>query len=187
MELVDWWKAVVLRRYAKFDGRARPREYWMFALAGVLISIVGSILSVALGDAGNAVDVLMVVYSLAVIVPSIAVGVRRLHDIDRSGWWLLIGLIPLVGAIVLLVFAVQGGTPGHNRFGPNPAEMPGGGLTDETSSGGRASRHRPERSARPLQCDITTVLVRSWAGRPGLRAHTEPDPVIPGRLLPADA
>jgi uncharacterized membrane protein YhaH (DUF805 family) len=60
------------------------------------------------------------IFSLAVLVPSIAVSVRRLHDIDRTGWWVLIGLVPLVGWIVLLVFHVQDGTPGPNRFGPDP-------------------------------------------------------------------
>ncbi len=64
------------------------------------------------------------IYSLAVLIPSIAVSVRRLHDIDRTGWWLLIALVPLVGAIVLIVFHVLDGTPGPNRYGPNPKTAP---------------------------------------------------------------
>lgn len=63
------------------------------------------------------------IYSLAILIPSIAVGIRRLHDTDRSGWWILIGLIPLIGAIVLIVFYVQEGTPGTNEYGPNPTEV----------------------------------------------------------------
>jgi uncharacterized membrane protein YhaH (DUF805 family) len=62
------------------------------------------------------------VYSLAVLIPSLAVTVRKLHDIDRTGWWILIGLVPLIGTIVLLVFALLDGTPGDNRYGPNPKE-----------------------------------------------------------------
>jgi uncharacterized membrane protein YhaH (DUF805 family) len=114
----------VLSQYAGFGGRARRAEYWWFALFSVIVGIATSILDVALGTdfegSFTSNGMFSLVANLALLVPSLAVGVRRLHDTDRSGWWILIGLIPLIGAIVLLVFFVQDGTPGQNRFGPSP-------------------------------------------------------------------
>jgi uncharacterized membrane protein YhaH (DUF805 family) len=102
----------VLRNYAGFSGRAPRSEYWMFTLfnliAGVLLMIIGAVIHFPL---------LYVIYCLAVLVPTLAVASRRLHDTDRSAAWILIGLIPFVGAIVLLVFLCQEGTPGPNRYG----------------------------------------------------------------------
>ncbi|MDG4773409.1 DUF805 domain-containing protein [Solwaraspora sp. WMMD792] len=117
----------VLTQYVGFSGRARRSEYWWFALFSLLVSIVTSILDTALGtnfeDSTNGVIGLLV--SLALLLPSLAVAVRRLHDTDRSGWWILIGLIPIIGWIVLLVFYVQNGTAGSNRFGPDPKDVAG--------------------------------------------------------------
>ena len=109
------WYIGVLKKYAVFTGRARRKEYWMFALVNTLIIVVLAASEAYLGIFGPSA-----LYGLAVFVPSLAVNVRRLHDTDRSGWWVLIGLVPLVGAIVLIVFMVLDGTPGDNRFGPNP-------------------------------------------------------------------
>jgi uncharacterized membrane protein YhaH (DUF805 family) len=123
------WYFEVLKKYAVFSGRARRMEYWMFALFNSIISIVLAILDAALGfsDKGGG-GPLGGLYSLAVLIPGLAVSVRRLHDIGRSGWWLFIGLIPCVGVIVLLVFMVQDSDPGENQYGPNPkAELPYGG------------------------------------------------------------
>lgn len=113
MDLVKYWKIVVLERFAKFDGRARRAEFWWFALAN---AIVGLVLS-TLGEASDLFTVIYVLYSLLVIVPGIAVGIRRLHDIDKSGWFLLIGLIPIVGFIILIVWAATDGTRGPNTYG----------------------------------------------------------------------
>jgi uncharacterized membrane protein YhaH (DUF805 family) len=99
MLLVNWWKVVVLQRYAQFVGRAGRAEFWWFFLASFIISAVLNLL----GQASNVLYVLGFIYSLAVLVPTIAVGVRRLHDTGRTGWWMLIGLVPLVGLIVLIV------------------------------------------------------------------------------------
>jgi uncharacterized membrane protein YhaH (DUF805 family) len=114
----------VLSRYVQFGGRARRAEYWWFVLFTVLVGIVTSILDSALGTdfEGSAMSggLFGLIANLALLLPSLAVAVRRLHDTDRSGWWILIGLIPLIGAIVLLVFFVQDGTSGPNRFGPSP-------------------------------------------------------------------
>jgi uncharacterized membrane protein YhaH (DUF805 family) len=111
-----------LKKYAVFSGRSRRKEYWYFALFVIIISFVLSIIDVLTGAYARTVGVglLSSIFSLAVLIPSIAVTVRRLHDIDRSGWWLLIALVPLVGWIVLLGFSVQEGTPGSNRYGFNP-------------------------------------------------------------------
>jgi uncharacterized membrane protein YhaH (DUF805 family) len=104
------WYLDVLKKYAVFDGRARRQEFWMFALINFVISLI---LNLVLGMVG-------LIYALAVFLPTIGVGIRRLHDTGRSGWWLLIGLIPVVGFIVLLVFFVQDSQPGNNQYGSNP-------------------------------------------------------------------
>ncbi len=116
------WYIEVLKKYAVFDGRARRKEYWFFVLFNVIISIVLAVVDSAVGlssDAGN-VGVLGGIYSLAVLIPSIAVTVRRLHDTERSGWWILIAFVPFVGGIILLVFTVFDGTPGPNKYGADP-------------------------------------------------------------------
>lgn len=105
----------VLRKYAVFGGRASRKQYWMFFLINnIIIAILWGI-CFALHNL-----VLYWLYLLVLFVPGIAVGVRRLHDTDHSGWWYLVGLIPLVGAIILIVLMVTDSTPGQNRFGPNP-------------------------------------------------------------------
>jgi uncharacterized membrane protein YhaH (DUF805 family) len=114
------WYLDVLKKYAVFTGRARRKEYWYFFLITLIISIILSLLDGSFGDGG--MGILTTLYSLAVLIPGIAVSVRRLHDIGRSAWWLLIGLVPFLGGIVLLVFMVLDSTPGENQFGPNPKE-----------------------------------------------------------------
>ena len=120
---MDWYLRV-LKQYAVFNGRARRKEYWFFVLFNILISIGLAIVDGLTGSfsAEAGLGLLGGVYTLAVLIPSIAVSVRRLHDTNRSGWWLLIAFIPLIGAIVLLVFMVLDSHPGANRFGPNPKE-----------------------------------------------------------------
>jgi uncharacterized membrane protein YhaH (DUF805 family) len=114
------WYLKVLRQYVDFAGRARRKEYWMFTLVNVIIALVLAILDNVLTT-----GILGLVYSLAVLLPSLAVGVRRLHDTGRSGWWLLISLIPLIGAIVLVVFFATDGEPQPNAYGPDPKAIPG--------------------------------------------------------------
>lgn len=110
-------------RYAQFTGRASRREYWMFVLAYVLALIAAAIVdSIAFGSTTRLAYAVVV---LGAFVPSLALGFRRLHDVDKSAWWLLIALIPLLGALVLLFFAVQPGTVGPNRFGPDPKQGAG--------------------------------------------------------------
>ena len=112
------WYIEVLKKYAVFTGRAHRTEYWMFFLINIIIAIAIGLIEGLFGSPG----VVGMIYGLAVLLPGIAVGVRRLHDTDRSGWWLLIGLIPIIGVIVLIVFFVQDSTPGPNQFGSNPKD-----------------------------------------------------------------
>lgn len=115
---MHWYRKVVLENYANFHGRARREEYWMFTLINVLIQIALGIVWVIVS--GSDTNVLGALYSLAVLIPALAVSVRRLHDTDRSGWWLLLALIPIIGALVVLYFFVLDSTPGTNKFGENP-------------------------------------------------------------------
>ena len=105
-----------LSKYADFHGRAARPEYWWFALFNALISILASIVD----KAAIGYPVLQAIVALALIVPTVAVAVRRLHDTDRSGWWLLIVFVPLIGGLALLVWFCLRGTAGDNRFGPAP-------------------------------------------------------------------
>lgn len=113
--------SLCLKRYFQPGGRAPRSEYWYFFLFTVLVSIATSIAETMLGPSGSMLGLI----DLAFIIPSITVLVRRLHDIDRSGWWWLIILIPLIGWIVLLIWACIRGTPGPNRFGPDPLAWDG--------------------------------------------------------------
>ena len=116
------WFVEALKKYAVFSGRSRRKEYWYFVLF-VIISTVLNIIDGLIGAydrTATGVGLLSSIFSLAILIPSIAVTVRRLHDTDRSGWWVLISLVPFIGWIVLLVFTVQESTPGTNRYGPNP-------------------------------------------------------------------
>jgi uncharacterized membrane protein YhaH (DUF805 family) len=116
------WYLAVLKKYAVFSGRARRKEYWFFVLFNFLISIALIFVDSAIGslDANSGFGILSGIYSLGVLIPSLAVTVRRLHDTDRTGWWFLIAFIPLIGVIVLLVFMFLDGTPGNNSYGADP-------------------------------------------------------------------
>ncbi len=158
------WMILPLRRYAHFSGRSQRKEYWMFVLLNILVSFVLSIIDSVLGLGGHINDyathgangfaagaysrggLLSAIWSLAILVPSLAVSVRRLHDIDRSGWWLLAPILPVmlgmiflflssfllggllmaawvIVVIVLLVWLCMDGTRGPNRFGPDPKSV----------------------------------------------------------------
>lgn len=110
------WYLKVLKNYVGFTGRARRKEYWMFFLFNAIISLVLTLLDKLL----HIGTLLTTLYSLAVLLPSLSVAVRRLHDTGRSGWWLFIALIPIIGAIILLVFMCLDSQPGDNKYGPNP-------------------------------------------------------------------
>ena len=117
------WMLMPLRRYAEFSGRSRRKEYWMFFLGVFIVSFVLQIVEGIVGLSGmigGLYGPLTTIFLLGILIPNIAVGVRRLHDTDRSGWWLLIALVPLIGGLVLLYFFVSDGTQGTNQYGPDP-------------------------------------------------------------------
>jgi len=111
------WYLAVLQNYFGFGGRARRSEYWYFVLFNFLIMVALVIIDSLIDPQHN---ILAIIYFIALLIPGLAVTFRRLHDTDRSAWWLLIGLVPLIGPIVLIVFYCQEGTKGDNRFGPDP-------------------------------------------------------------------
>ena len=120
------WYLAVLKKYTVFDGRAHRSEFWFFLLINVIIDIIFGVIDGATGtfDAEYGMGLLGLIYALAVFLPGLAVTMRRLHDTDRSGWWILIALVPCAGLIVLLVFLTMDSSPGENRFGANPKGIP---------------------------------------------------------------
>jgi uncharacterized membrane protein YhaH (DUF805 family) len=127
--------------YATFTGRARRSEFWFFCLFNLLAHGVAGILDAAVFDGWSPLNA---VVSLLLVVPHLAVSVRRLHDVGRSGWWVLILFVPLVGIVALLVWYTSRGEDGTNRFGPDPrgGDMPGGG-TGGGPGGGAGAPGRP--------------------------------------------
>ena len=115
-EFTKWFLMCVQNKYADFTGRARRKEYWMYALVYVILWIIVTGIEGLLGFSPFLTGIL----GLALLVPSLAVGVRRLHDVGKSGWWLLVGLVPILGALYLLYLAVSDSQPDSNRWGPNP-------------------------------------------------------------------
>jgi uncharacterized membrane protein YhaH (DUF805 family) len=116
------WYLDVLKKYAVFSGRARRKEFWMFVLFNFVAGVVLSILDRTLGSTygQQQTGILSSIYSLAIFIPSLAVGIRRMHDIGKNGTWILINLIPFVGWIWYIVLAAKEGQAGPNQFGPDP-------------------------------------------------------------------
>lgn len=135
--MIEWYKKVVFENYVNFQGRARRSEYWYFTLCNFIISLVlyipllasGGMDTMAMQGGGSPSGIfwlfyiVYLLYSLAVLLPSLGVLVRRLHDIGKSGWFFLIVLIPLVGPIIMLVWLFTDSEPGTNKWGPNPKEI----------------------------------------------------------------
>jgi uncharacterized membrane protein YhaH (DUF805 family) len=125
------WMIMPLRRYADFSGRSRRKEYWMFVLFQILVLVPLMLVAIALdGTSGDASDpfsggltlAVLGIYFLVFLIPGLAVQVRRFHDQDKSGWFILLGFIPYIGGLILLVFMCLPGTRGPNRFGPDPKD-----------------------------------------------------------------
>lgn len=110
------WYLKVLKQYVDFAGRARRKEYWMFVLFNMIVSIVAGAIDGALGTG----QIISAIYSLAVLLPGLAVAIRRLHDIGKSGWNCLWALLPIVGTILIIVWMCKDSQPGDNKWGPNP-------------------------------------------------------------------
>jgi uncharacterized membrane protein YhaH (DUF805 family) len=120
------WFLIVMKKYAVFTGRARRKEFWMFTLFSIIFSIMFMILDYVCGTKSEgefSVGLFESAFSLAILVPSIAVTVRRLHDIGKSGWWFLLVFAILIGWIILLVWNCTDGEPGENKYGTNPKEI----------------------------------------------------------------
>jgi len=117
------WYLKVLHQYLDFSGRARRKEYWVFVLFNMIFVFVAIIIDALLGIDGDTVGPLYIGYTIATLIPGIAVFVRRIHDIGKSGWMLLVGLIPIVGAIWLMVLIFTDSQHGDNRWGKNPKEI----------------------------------------------------------------
>ncbi len=120
--MIDWYKKVVFENYANFNGRARRSEYWWFILANMILAIVAMVIDNVAGITFGQIPYgpVYVLYALAVFLPGLAVTVRRLHDVGKSGWFYFIVLIPLVGAIWLLVLLFTEGEQAENQYGANP-------------------------------------------------------------------
>ena len=117
---LDAWK-----NYVTFTGRSRRTAYWMFVLFNFIAVILANVIDNVLGLAGQSgYGPVSMIYGLAVFLPGLALAIRRLHDTGRTGWWMLIGFLPLIGLIVLIIFFVQDSQPGSNQYGPNPKESP---------------------------------------------------------------
>jgi len=119
------WYLKVLNNYRDFNGRARRKEYWMFVLYNIMVSVIAMVLDNIFGIAWEnfGYGPFYITYGLVIIVPNIAVLIRRLHDIGKSGWMLLIALIPFIGIFWLLFLLVTDSSPGENEYGANPKEV----------------------------------------------------------------
>lgn len=118
------WYLAALKKYAVFNGRAGRKEYWFFALFVFLIYLALGLIDKVIGitHKGEGVGLLSGLFTLAMFFPGIGVGIRRLHDTGRSGWWLLVALIPLVGTIFMLILMALKGNTGANAYGPEPSD-----------------------------------------------------------------
>ena len=114
------WYIAVLQKYAVFSGRAGRTEYWMFFLFNFIFSLAASLIGML---TFGILYIVSIAYGLAVLVPALAVGVRRLHDVGKSGWYYFIILIPIAGPIWFLVLMCTDSQPGDNQYGPNPKEQ----------------------------------------------------------------
>lgn len=112
----------VVKKFSVFTGRSGRREFWMFMLCNLIIGVVLGILS-SIPFLGGIFKLVTGLFSLAVLIPAIAVSIRRLHDTNRSGYFVLLGLVPFIGAVVLLALCAMEGTPDENKYGPNPKEI----------------------------------------------------------------
>jgi uncharacterized membrane protein YhaH (DUF805 family) len=116
------WYLEVLKKYTVFNGRSSRREYWMFFLFNLIFAIVAAVLDGVLGLTIKNIGYgpIYLLYALGTLIPGIAVGIRRLHDTGRSGWYMLVAFIPCVGGIILLVLFATPGDVGENEYGPDP-------------------------------------------------------------------
>lgn len=122
--MIEWYKKVVFDNYSNFNGRARRSEYWYFYLTNMVIYILLAILAAVLSNISSTLSGFIIllygVYALAMLIPGLAVAVRRLHDVDKSGWFLLFSIIPIIGGILLLIWFCSEGIRRTNQYGADP-------------------------------------------------------------------
>ena len=121
------WYLLAWQRATDFSGRSRRKEYWYFQLFNAIVMLFIGLFAVAFSDQGKPAVIpfgLMFAYGFVVFIPALAVTIRRLHDIGRSGWWYCIAFVPLIGGLILLIFTLLDGDPDRNEYGPNP-KVPG--------------------------------------------------------------
>ena len=112
--------SICLSKFADFSGRARRREYWTFVLVNCLIALLLMTLGLAFGEDSPASNIMVTIFYLIMLVPNLSVSVRRLHDIGKSGWYMFLSLIPLIGGLILLIWSLMDSEPGENQYGKNP-------------------------------------------------------------------
>ena len=157
------WYLKVLKNYATFEGRARRTEYWMFSLINYGIFLVLSFIGYMSQDGSGQVGffgIISLMYGTAVLIPGIAVTVRRLHDIGRSGLWYFIFLVPLIGWVWMLVLLFTDSQPGDNQYGPNPKGIPVGGKKGEPGSGTKSSFTIWVKDENPNEMYLLALLLR---------------------------
>lgn len=117
---MKWFISCMTTNYFNFQGRARRKEYWFFTLVIILMGIVIGLIASVLGLGESTMKMIQLIWLLILFIPGLAVQVRRLHDISRSSWWILINFIPIIGPLVIFIFNLLDSTPGDNEYGPNP-------------------------------------------------------------------
>ena len=123
MKWYEWYIKCVTTDYFKFQGRARRKEYWMFTLFSFIIYMILFIIFAKIMSLPKGYMITAAIYTLAVFFPTLAVTIRRLHDTNRSGWWSLLVIIPVIGILILLIFMLLDSTPSNNNYGENPKEQ----------------------------------------------------------------
>ncbi len=116
---MNWFIDCITKNYVNFSGRARRKEYWMFVLFSVILGIITVIIDRMISRS----LIFTMIFSLAIFLPNLAVTVRRLHDTDKSGWWMLLQFIPYLGGFIILIFCLIDSTPGTNQYGENPKKL----------------------------------------------------------------
>jgi len=154
----------VLKNYATFEGRARRTEYWMFSLINFGISLITSFFVYMSQDSTGLAgffSIISTLYGIAILIPGLAVTVRRLHDIGKSGWWWFIGLVPLIGWAWMLLLLFTDSQPGDNQYGPNPKGVPVGGKKREPGSGTKRSFTLWVKDENPSEHYMLALLFRT--------------------------
>lgn len=172
------WYLTVLKKYAVFMGRARRKEYWMFVLFNIIFSILAILLDNLVGTAieGVGYGLFYFLYALAVLIPTLAVSARRLHDIRKSGWWIFISLVPIIGSIWLLVLLVTDSQPGENQYGPNPKE------STEKQSIERKQKKKPAGITAAIGVGLLVLSFVFSAIGSGMNPTTQLEAVLPGAI-----